>query len=92
MAAGKPVVATRIGGIPETVDDGVSGLIVEPGNVEQLADAIVRLAQDARLCKQFGDAGREKVEREINPLMVARRNLRVYEQAKQTFEHSSRRF
>src|SRR5919108_4876320 len=44
MAAGLPVVASRIGGIPETVGDGVSGLLVEPGDVTGLAQAIVRLA------------------------------------------------
>jgi glycosyltransferase involved in cell wall biosynthesis len=60
MAAGKPVVATRIGGIPETVDDGVSGIIVSPGNVDELAQAIIRLACDPDLRARMGSAGRDK--------------------------------
>ncbi|MBL4607981.1 MAG: glycosyltransferase, partial [Pseudomonadales bacterium] len=41
MSCGVPVVATRAGGIPEVVDEGVSGLLVEPGNIDQLSDAIL---------------------------------------------------
>ncbi len=87
MAAGKPVVASRIGGIPETVDDGLSGLIVEPGDVVQLAKAIVRLAHDPPLRERMGCAGREKVARDFNPIKVAERNLKVYEQAIQRFSN-----
>ena len=43
MAARVPVVATRVGAVPEMIEDGVSGLICEPGNSEQMAHAIVRL-------------------------------------------------
>lgn len=81
MAAGKPVVASRIGGIPETVDDGATGILVEPGNVAQLADALIRLANDANLRERMGQAGREKVEAEFDPVKVAAKNLKVYEQA-----------
>ena len=85
MAAGKPVVASRIGGIPETVDDGVNGIIVTPGNVEQLTEGIVRLALDPALRARMGHAGRAKAEREFDSLQVARRNLQVYERAAHTF-------
>ena len=44
MATGRPVVATRITGIPELVEDGVSGFLVAPGSVEQLVGALERLA------------------------------------------------
>ncbi len=86
MAAGKPVVATRIGGISETVEDGMTGLIVEPGNSDELAGAILRLAKDRELRVRMGRAGREKVLREYDPLKVAQKNLEVYEQARQRFE------
>ncbi len=90
MAAGKPIVASRIGGIPETVRNGVSGIIVEPGDVEQLAEAIVRLARDPSLREQLGRAGRERVVCEFDPIKVAQRNLEGYEQAKRAYERSNR--
>jgi glycosyltransferase involved in cell wall biosynthesis len=81
MAWYKPVVATRIGGIPETVEDGVTGSIVEPGDVGQLADALVRLAQDAGLRAAMGRAGREKALGEFDARKVAKDNLEVYARA-----------
>jgi glycosyltransferase involved in cell wall biosynthesis len=81
MAAGKPVIATRIGGMPETVENGVTGLIVEPGNADELAQAIVRLIRDPELRGNLGRAGREKVLNEYDPLKIARQNIEVYEQA-----------
>ena len=62
MATGRPVVATRITGVPELVEDGVSGFLVAPGNVEQLAAALGRLAASPALRESFGRAGRLKVE------------------------------
>jgi glycogen(starch) synthase len=86
MGAGKPIVASRIGGIPETVDDGKTGLIVEPGDVKHLAEAIVRLARSRTLREQMGQAGREKVRRTFDPLKVAGQSLEVYAQAQRAFE------
>ncbi|MCL4486517.1 MAG: glycosyltransferase family 4 protein [Chloroflexi bacterium] len=81
MAAGKPVIASRIGGIPETVQDGVSGLLVEPGDPSQLAHALVRLARAPALCMQMGRAGRERAMHDFDPRKIAEDNLRVYETA-----------
>jgi glycosyltransferase involved in cell wall biosynthesis len=61
MAAGVPVVATRVGGTPEIVEDGVSGLLVSPGDPEALAAAISRLLQDKTLAKQLGETARRRV-------------------------------
>jgi len=58
---GTPVVATRVGGIPEIVDDGVDGLLVEPGDSKGLADAIVTLLNDPARLRGMAGAGREKV-------------------------------
>lgn len=61
-AAGRPVVATSIGGIPEVVIHGQTGLLVPPDNAAALADALATLARDRRMCRQLGEAGRAFVE------------------------------
>ena len=61
MATQTPVVATKIGGMPETVDDGVTGRIVEPGNPIALADATIEIISNPQKAKVMGEAGRTKV-------------------------------
>ncbi len=58
----KPVVATRAGGIPEVVDDGVNGFLVEPGDVEGLAERVAQLIADSALRACLGEAGRTRVK------------------------------
>ncbi len=62
FAMGKPVVATRTGGIPELVKEGVNGLLVEPGDPRQLAQRIVRLASSPEDAARMGRAARKDVE------------------------------
>ncbi len=59
MAAGRPVVATRVGVIPELVEDGLSGLLVGPGDLEGLADGVVRMLSDAGFAAETGARARE---------------------------------
>ncbi len=66
MAMELPVVSTRITGIPELVDDGHTGLLVTPGRVDQLVEALERLLADPALCRKMGSAARDKVIREFN--------------------------
>ena len=61
LAAGRPVVATRVGGVPDVVRDGEDGFLVDAGAVDQLADALARLAEDAALRQRMGAAGRARV-------------------------------
>ena len=63
MAAGCPVVASRVGGIPEIVEDGASGLLVPPGDAAALAKAIRRLAQDRTCRVRLGAAARDRARR-----------------------------
>jgi glycosyltransferase involved in cell wall biosynthesis len=72
MAAGVPVVATRIAGIPELVCDNESGLLVSPGDVDALTNAIRRLLGDPDLRSRFATAGREMIEREFDIRREAR--------------------
>jgi glycosyltransferase involved in cell wall biosynthesis len=66
MAHGKAVVATRIGGIPELVNDHLTGLLFEPGNAEELRMHLERLMGDAELRAQMGAAGRARVETDFS--------------------------
>jgi L-malate glycosyltransferase len=61
MAAGVPVVATTVGGNPEAVEDGVTGLLVPPRDPGALAQAICRFLDSPELASRFGQAGRERV-------------------------------
>lgn len=62
MAAGIAVVATNVGGIPGVVEDNVTGLLVEYGNVKGLADGMVKLLKDEQLRRMYGDNGKERAK------------------------------
>ena len=78
MAASRPVIATRVGGVAELVEDGVSGLLVAPGDEEGLAAAILRLAADPALRGRMGAAGSARVRAEFDVAREARRLLSLY--------------
>jgi phosphatidylinositol alpha-1,6-mannosyltransferase len=59
-AAGKPVVATRVGGIPDAVEDGKTGFLIEPGDYERLSDAIILLLADGSTERTMGEAARRR--------------------------------
>jgi glycosyltransferase involved in cell wall biosynthesis len=65
MAHGRPCIASNVGGVPELIDDGQTGLRFESGDDEALADGIVRLARDPALCRRLGEAARRKVTAEF---------------------------
>jgi glycosyltransferase involved in cell wall biosynthesis len=60
MAAGLPVAATATGGVPELIEQEITGLLAPPGNTQALADALARLAQDPDLRRALGRAAREQ--------------------------------
>ena len=72
-ACGKPVIGTRHGGVPEAVEDGVTGILVDPGNAQQLADAMLLLLGNKELRNKMGQAGKQRVEDEFNWIKVAKR-------------------
>jgi len=78
MAAGLPVVATRVGGVPEAVIDGVTGLLVPPRQPKALAQAIVRLLVDPDLARSMGASGRERAEAVFDAKAAAEKTLEVY--------------
>ncbi|MEX0585917.1 MAG: glycosyltransferase family 4 protein [Pirellulales bacterium] len=80
MAAGLPVVATRVGGIPEMVADGVTGRVVPAGRPVILAKAIAELAADDSMRRRLGEEGRRRIDREFSPHAIAPKVVAVYEQ------------
>lgn len=72
MAAARPVVATAVGGVPDLVEDGVSGYLVEPGQPAAVADRVLALLDDPERREAFGRAGRKRVD----PAFDAARLLR----------------
>jgi glycosyltransferase involved in cell wall biosynthesis len=78
MACSKPVVATRVGGIPEIVVDGVTGLLVPPGSPDALAAAVSSVLESPELAARLGSAGRLRVEQEFSGASHARRVRSIY--------------
>jgi glycosyltransferase involved in cell wall biosynthesis len=77
-AAGIPIVASRVGGIPEIVQDGVTGVLVPPADPKSLASAIVRLLRQRETARAFGNAGRDFFRRNFSVAKMVEGNLRVY--------------
>ncbi len=79
MACGLPVVATTAGAFPEVIEDGVSGVLVPPGDARALAGAIRRLMADAALRERLGSAARKRIEETFSWRETARRTLALYQ-------------
>ena len=78
MAAGAPTVATRVGGTPEALADGVSGLLVASGDSRALAEAIARLLDDQRLARRLGRAARQVIEDRFSVDRMVRSTEQLY--------------
>jgi len=78
MRAGLPVVASDVGGVAESVNDGVTGFLVPKGDKAVLADRLMRLLVDATLRKQMGRAGRTIYERDFAFAVMYQRTLKIY--------------
>jgi glycosyltransferase involved in cell wall biosynthesis len=80
-AAGLPVVATRVGGVPECVTDGETGVLVAPDDEQGLADAVVALVRDPALRRRMGEAGRARVLARYSLASVAASYLELYQRS-----------
>ncbi len=74
----RPVVATRVGGLPEIVDDGRTGYVVPPRDPAALASALVSLLKDPAACRRMGEAGYVKLKTDMAWSTIARSLLAVY--------------
>jgi glycosyltransferase involved in cell wall biosynthesis len=73
MAAGCPVIATDVGGVPSVVADRESGLLVAPRNTRKIADAVIQLLADEQLRKQFSQRGFQKFESKFSAAFMTKR-------------------
>lgn len=71
MAAGLPIVATAVGGVPELVEDGVTGLLVPEGDAHRLSDALERLLNSPKLARRMGEAGRARAQKWTDQKMAS---------------------
>jgi glycosyltransferase involved in cell wall biosynthesis len=78
MSAARPVVASRVGGIPEVIEHGSTGLLVGPSSPAELAAALRRLARDPDLRRQLGMAGQEVVKERFGAARMVRKVEEVY--------------
>jgi glycosyltransferase involved in cell wall biosynthesis len=78
MNYAKPVIGCRAGGIPEVIDEGVTGLLAEPGNPQSLAQAIITMLQSPAKLYEMGLAGRQQLVERFSHIQMAQRFADVY--------------
>ena len=79
MAAGKPIIASDVGGISEAVEDGVNGFLLEPRNSDQLAEKILYLIEHPEIRKKMGEKSKKIVKDKFTWEKAARRTIKIYE-------------
>ncbi len=77
----KPVVVTNVGSIPEMVEDGITGLIVQPRDSSALADAVLKLMKDEKTRKQMGDNGYQRLISDLSWESIASKHIDIYQKA-----------
>lgn len=85
MRESKPVIGCNVGGMPEIVSHGKNGLLVEPGNSEQLCEAIMRLAASAELRKKMGEEGNRIFRKKFTARRMAEESAPLYDLAQSNF-------
>jgi glycosyltransferase involved in cell wall biosynthesis len=79
MASGVPPVATSVGGVPELVEDGVTGLLVPPSDPARMADAIAWMIDHPEERRRMGEAARSRMERSFSTERMAARTAELYD-------------
>lgn len=73
-----PVIATRVGGVAEVIENGINGILIEPNDKQQMADEIIRLCCDVEIRKRLGKAGRETVIASFTAEQMVERQAAIY--------------
>ena len=84
MAAGKPVIATPVGGVPELVSEGETGLLVPPRSPEKLAEAIGYLLGNSNVARSMGMSGRERVVEYFSEQTMLNQVMTMYREMAKT--------
>ena len=79
LALQRPVVATCVGGIPEVISQGETGLLAQPADAVSLAESIRQFIEDRSRAVRVGKAGRTRVEKEFNAQIMAKKTMDMYE-------------
>ncbi len=88
MISGKPVVATKVGGIVDVVKDGETGILVPPGDADALAKAIVTILKDEELAQRMGETGKRRIDERFIAKTMVKKITEVYEELiESTDEH-----
>ena len=78
QAAGIPVIASNVGGVPDLVEDGRTGLLTDPARPETMSKALARLLEDPALAKQLAEEGRSQAKARFHPKVIAEKHLEIY--------------
>jgi glycosyltransferase involved in cell wall biosynthesis len=89
MGAAKPIVGTRVGGIPEEIVHGVTGIVVPPGDAQALSHAIVDLLQNPAKAKSMGKAGQKRLEMAFSTNKFIKETTKIYEEFIQSYSNLS---
>jgi len=81
MSHSLPIIASRLGGLPEVIEDGITGLLFEPGNSMDLANKMHLLWKNPELCRKMGKAGREKAVLQYSQSVYYKNLIEAYEKA-----------
>jgi glycosyltransferase involved in cell wall biosynthesis len=81
MACQKPVIASRIGGIPSVIDDGINGMLIPPGNVSKLIETILFLLKNEDIADKLADNAREKAVKKFSLDRMIEETIKVFEMA-----------
>jgi glycosyltransferase involved in cell wall biosynthesis len=81
LATGLPVVTTTVGGIPETIDNGKNGYLVEPFNSRQFSEKILRLLENPTEAQEMGKKARQTVEKQLDWRIIVKEAMKVYDEA-----------
>ncbi|MCD1294183.1 hypothetical protein CUJ83_04135 [Methanocella sp. CWC-04] len=79
MACGKPTICSRIGGMMDTVEDGVTGYLVAPANHEEIAEKLIRMVKDRAMLNRMGDNARKRAEEKFDWSVVSKQYLQIIE-------------
>jgi glycosyltransferase involved in cell wall biosynthesis len=84
MAAGVPVLAAKVGGVPDLIEEGVSGLLFDPNDADAMRAAVLRLLSDSQAAGSMAAAGRKRAREHHHPVEIARQHVKVYREVLET--------